>query len=537
MMYHVPNVFASGVSDELGVVEFAQLPPGELTIKVNPQTEQHQGKIWEWTDQTRRILSSQGAQSDIMIGKGARDVVGRFVFDKEHDDGLQEFWGASLEYSSHPSNVGGNTETRVRIQIKKNGSFIAESAPPGEAKIIVQHPGLPRSRNVIAFGPEKPNLPERVILGPITIKEIGDKDDKDADELQNLGELPLDFNASSIPSAGAHKDGLFGRVARLPSDDEFESHTYIDFVARVKQDGKFYHAFIGDQGQLIRIASECSRAIVIGKDATIDTKNQRVYLLSDSAENAGQQELQAYELTGRKLFTRRLQSGAIHGIAIDSDNNRIGLLESLNGKCKVQLFHADGEPFLKSNFDSSQSICYSTTDKAFWLSSYPLVLKLDPMTLQALTQFRLTQSIRFSNLLPLKSGGVAAIEIARKDRLSSANRIWRIDSQAELAGRVDLGAYSISSCSELGSLLLARCSKATSMLSVREPNTQFLVADDFKSMSRFDTLADVSHGLSDGDSVWVLDGKMLKRVTEIDNELITTASRVNEDGIVSIVAE
>jgi hypothetical protein len=528
MMYQVPHVSSSGVTDDAGVVDFTQLPPGELTIKVNPLTEQHQGKIWEWTDQTRRILSSPGAQSDIMIGKGARDVVGRFVFDREHDDGLQEFWGASLEYSSYQGNVGGNTETRVRIQIKKNGSFIAESAPPGEAKIIVQHPGLPGRRTI---------LPQRVVLGPITIKEIGGKDEKDSDELQNLGELQLDFNASSNPLAVVQKNGLFGRAARLPSDDEFESHTDIAFVARVKRDGDFYHAFFGDQGQLIRIASECSRAIMIGKDAAIDTKNDRVYLLSDSTENVGQQELQAYDLTGRQLFTRRLKPGAFHGIAIDSENNRIGILETLSGTYTVQLLHSNGEQFLKSSFDSTQCICYSTADKAFWLSSYPLVLKLDPTTLQALIRFRITQSIRFSNLLPLKSGGVAAIEVARKDKLSSANRIWRIDSQAELIGRVDLGAYSISSCFELGSSLVAGSRKATSMLGEREPNTQFLVAADFKSMSRFDALADVSDGLDEAASIWVLDGNMLKRVTELDNELITTASRVNEEGIVFIVAE
>ncbi len=296
-----------------------------------------------------------------------------------------------------------------------------------------------------------------------------------------------------------------------------------------------------------------------------DPANVQKYLIKESPfgiapEEAAHHNVMIFEPDGRiasQVWMQSLPADKQVGIDLSTfEQQPFTRLEQLSpdGKLVLDLTQLERTVFLKTEkgcillsasrllaSDRVQLLAWSKVrveiDKAFWLSSYPLVLKLDPMTLQALTQFRLTQSIRFSNLLPLKSGGVAAIEIARKDRLSSANRIWRIDSQAELAGRVDLGAYSISSCSELGSLLLARSIKATSMLSVREPNTQFLVADDFKSMSRFDALADVSQGLSDGDSVWVLDGKMLKRVTEIDNELITTASRVNEDGIVSIVAE
>lgn len=115
---------------------------------------------------------------ELAIGKGARDVVGRFIYDQEYS-GLEEYWGANLEYSNTKYNMGGNSHTKIRIKISENGTFIAESAPPGEAKIIIQHPGVqPKGVGLDVGGlriqvGQRPFEQPRVVLGPLRIKEEG----------------------------------------------------------------------------------------------------------------------------------------------------------------------------------------------------------------------------------------------------------------------------------------------------------------------------------------------------------------------------
>ena len=142
MMFQTPDFSLTAVTDDSGIAEFDRFPPGESSIRINPQPAEFQGQKWVWLDQKKYVITVPGQQLEMTFGKGARDVVGQFVFDQEFDDGIQEYWGANLEYSSIRGNMGGNSETKFRIKILRNGSFIAESAPPGEAKIIIQHPGI-----------------------------------------------------------------------------------------------------------------------------------------------------------------------------------------------------------------------------------------------------------------------------------------------------------------------------------------------------------------------------------------------------------
>ncbi len=539
-MFQTPDISVSAMTDESGTAEFDRFLPGESSIRINPQPAEFQGKKWVWLDQKRYVTTVPGEQLEVTFGKGARDVVGRFVFDKDFDDGIQEYWGANLEYSSIRNNMGGNSETKVRIKISQNGSFIAESAPPGEAKIIIQHPGVqPKARGIrigqglnIKVGPDQYIGPQMLVVGPVRINEGGDKA-----ELQDLGDIRLDFKRPQRPMLDRISDYVLSNPAPVASADDFTSKETIAFIARVKREGKVLNAFLDQRGQVIRTLSEYTPSF--GDDATVDQKNQRVYLICNVPDAAPVQELRAFDLSGRQLYARPLERGANYAIATDTDNGRIGLLKSKGGKSALQLLQPDGVDYLTVDVVSSLRVCYSSVDKAFWLSQSTQITKLNATNLNVLASFQPPPKIRCHNAIPLRSGGVVAIERSSVQTLSSSNRIWKLDSAAQLVGVVDLGEYAAGECIDLGSSLLVRAHKIKGLRSPSESAAQscwLLVDHKMKNMSRFYSLADVSKELVKASGVWVMDGRMLRRVIEVENELIITASQSIDEEITSAIA-
>lgn len=58
-----------------------------------------------------------------------------------------------------------------------------------------------------------------------------------------------------------------------------------------------------------------------------------------------------------------------------------------------------------------------------------------------------------------------------------------------------------------------------------------------ENVYRFDVLPETTDSTGTAKSVWVLDGKMIKRVTGRDSSLSTTLSQNNDAGIVTIIAQ
>jgi hypothetical protein len=536
MMFQSPSISFSAIADDSGVAEFDRVPAGEACIKINPQPAEYNGQKWEWTDQTRMINTVPGEPLELAIGKGARDVVGRFIYDQEYS-GLEEYWGANLEYSNTKYNMGGNSHTKIRIKISENGTFIAESAPPGEAKIIIQHPGVqPKGVGLDVGGlriqvGQRPFEQPRVVLGPLKIKEEGGNL-----ELQNLGDIKLDFKARQPSLFEKVTDAFRTEQLLVPSNDEFKSSEEIAFIARIKQDGEIFEAFIDEKGRAIRTPAE--KPVTPGKHEAFDLQRKRVYLVCENPDEARRQDLRAFDIHGRQLYTRMLDKGATYSIATDNESGRIGLLESKSGKCAFQLLQPDGDSFLKKNIVSSEHVCYSSADKAFWLLSGSQITKLNATDLDVLSEILLPTKLYISDVYPLQAGGFVAIENSRSDTISSANRIWKYNSQAQLTGVVDLGPYVATSCMDFGESLLVSGRKIKGLFSERATQScQFLLDATMKNFYRFDALPETIDSTGSAKSAWVLDGKMIKRVTGRDSSLSTTLSQNNDAGIVTIIAQ
>jgi hypothetical protein len=537
MMFQSPSISFSAIADDSGVAEFDRVPAGEACIKINPQPAEYNGQKWEWTDQTRMICTVPGQQMEVVIGRGARDVVGRFIYDREYA-GLEEYWGANLEYSNTRYNMGGNSHTKIRIKISENGAFIAESAPPGEAKIIIQHPGVqPKGVGLdvggrrIHVGPQRPFEQPRVVLGPLTIRDEGGNL-----EFQDLGDIKLDFKARQLNLVEPVTDVFRTEQSLVPINDEFTSREEIAFVASIKQGGETFVAFIDGKARVIRTPPE--KPATPGRQAAFDPQRKRVYLVCENPGAAIRQELRAFNLHGRQLYTRMLDKGATYSIATDSDSGRIGLLESKSGKYAFQVLQPDGNSFLKRNIVSSQYVCYSSADKAFWLLGRSQITKLNATNLDVLSEILLPSKLDISSVYPLQTGGFVAIENSRSDTFTSANRIWKYNSQAQLTGVADLGPYVATSCMDFGKSLLVSGRKIKGLFS--EEATQschFLIDATMENFYRFDVLPETTDSTGSAKSAWVLDGKMIKRVTGRDSSLSTTLSQNNDAGIVTIIAQ
>jgi hypothetical protein len=475
------------IADKNGNAVIKRVAPGGINIQTNVVTMIRGNTGWDQFERSRIVDGAAGKTLQLTFGGSGRNIIGSIAFPKDSEENDFEDLKGEIECL--------RTNERIRIDIAVDGNFDCDEVPAGPCKISI--------RSIS-------NSDRRGLRGGYS----GTKS-FDCEAIGN--------DALSIGTVALERTGQVARnsasVERNAVDDDFSSTTKVAVVATVKLERSHY-VLLDDRGSMIRSLDNIE---VPGAWAftfqfvAFDINRDRLYLLSAYDRSTNSQTIFQLNLSGKILQSWSQRTSGECRLAVDAKTGDLWVLNigSIDN-AKTQVFDQNGN-LTKTYSHAAFCLCYSHVDNAFWFAGSRSVFKVDPANGESIAEYALPRGgFTVSNVIPDPEAGVWAFEQMHPDMPKSANRVWRVDSNAKPVASVDVGNVLVHSAVCVGNELW--CSGVTvEGLWIAKP----IVRNAFLSFNRrLETLPDRKFDYSflgaenGGKQIWALQGTELYKITK-----------------------
>jgi beta-lactamase regulating signal transducer with metallopeptidase domain len=475
------------IADKNGNAVIKRVAPGGINIQTNVVTMIRGNTGWDQFERSRIVDGAAGKTLQLTFGGSGRNIIGSIAFPKDSEENDFEDLKGEIECL--------RTNERIRIDIAVDGNFDCDEVPAGPCKISI--------RSIS-------NSDRRGLRGGYS----GTKS-FDCEAIGN--------DALSIGTVALERTGQVARnsasVERNAVDDDFSSTTKVAVVATVKLERSHY-VLLDDRGSMIRSLDniEVPGAWAFNfQFVAFDINRDRLYLLSAYDRSTNSQTIFQLNLSGKILQSWSQRTSGECRLAVDAKTGDLWVLNigSIDN-AKTQVFDQNGN-LTKTYSHAAFCLCYSHVDNAFWFAGSRSVFKVDPANGESIAEYALPRGgFTVSNVIPDPEAGVWAFEQMHPDMPKSANRVWRVDSNAKPVASVDVGNVLVHSAVCVGNELW--CSGVTvEGLWIAKP----IVRNAFLSFNRrLETLPDRKFDYSflgaenGGKQIWALQGTELYKITK-----------------------
>ncbi len=409
------------VSDEEGIVSIPNFPPGDGYIRTHVRRQNRNGSSWEQHERRMPFHSIPGETVVLSLGGTGRSIQGKIAFPEGSE--VLDFLSLSGVIESKA------TKEAISLLINADGTFESPLVPFGESSIEIE------SSPILRFGGQEPRF----------VGTIDFSCESTADMPQSVGEILL----SQVPvTVQTHEESTSVSTDR----DDFHSTQTIALVVGINEGKKMQYALISEEGQQLRPDLKLYGMTGWGtasQHVAFDVPRNRLYLTAFSKKD-NDLSLFTLDLAGRILSTKVLPALGHFRIAVNKENGDLWQLYVRGvGTAGVEVFDLEGNSKFQFPTDAF-TLCYSSVDQAMWMVGPTQVAKCDLHSGEVIASWRVPAKIwTFTSVIADPNGGVVCGESLVPDIPESANRLYRIDSNAELVACTDLGKGRIQSIASI----------------------------------------------------------------------------------------
>ncbi|MEQ1827143.1 MAG: hypothetical protein ABL921_14405, partial [Pirellula sp.] len=336
------------------------------------------------------------------------------------------------------------------------------------------------------------------------------------------GPEPLSIGAVEIEII-ARQSNVYEAIGdRVEIQDSFQSsdRAVLVGITQVGEEGRF--VLLNADGNSIRLFDQIGRPSFWGGTSqyvTVDFRRDRVYMLSDTHSSLRRETLFTSDLSGKLIAKMPLETNKSHRATLDTSTGNLWLLGVISvGKTDIRVIDTQGIQVATYPIDAF-TLCYSSVDQAIWTVGSTKVCKLDPKNGEIQGSFQLPDGIwTLTSVVPCADGGIVAVEQMHPDLPSSANRIWRFDSNAELIASADVGSMHIKSIATYRDEVWVTGFNLRGIWSnPAGTRTASLVLNrSLEQLGDRRVECDVVMNAIDGKSIWGIRDKQLHRFVQVD---------------------
>jgi len=462
-MHQLRALRSTAMTDENGVAAFKQVPPGEVSVALDFQSlkEKYARSVVEGTASSAEQFAwvESGRVSELTFGQQTRPVFGKLELPKDLSEQDLKYFLARLVYSDR-------ARLAVRLYVELDGLFACEDAPIGQADLEVQ--GVIGARNenfrdthrVEVFAPPAGGITE-----------------------QDLGVIKIKKRSSPAPitPSPSNKNTSSSEAAVTVSGSGPTEWIGLAFVG-----GRQQVVLMNSKGEIVvRPQVNLAGVTTAGYRSSIacDTARECFFVMTtNSATQRPQNFLTSINFKGQIQWQQGLVGNErTLALALDPSSGAVWVLRTRNADDSPNLliFDSGGECIQKLK-SSMTKLCYNPTDKAFWLAGGSTLTKIDTTSYRELATCQLpSDSLSINELISASDGGVYVVQSSRTDRPSSTNQLWKINREAQVTGRLDLGANRIISLLDVDGNLLASGRTERGMWTVPATSTVLRIKKDF----------------------------------------------------------